>query len=74
MNPGTIKVIIAVGALVVAGGLLAYQLGWFGGSGISVPADVQAKLKAQAEEAVKNPPPPKPPRDPNAPPPVRAAE
>lgn len=74
MNPATIKVIVAVGAMAVAGGLLAYQMGLFGGSGIKVDAATQAKLKAQEEEAAKNPAPPRPPRDPNAPPPVRVSE
>ncbi|MFN0010324.1 MAG: hypothetical protein ACKVS8_01640 [Phycisphaerales bacterium] len=74
INPATIKIIVAVGALAVAGGLLAYQLGLFGGSGVSVPDDVRKKVEAAAEEAKKNPTPPSAPRDPNAKPPERVAE
>ncbi len=61
VNPATIKIIVAVVALGVAGALLAVQLGLFGGTSVSVPDEVRKKIEAQAAEAAKNPPAPKPP-------------
>lgn len=65
MNPATIKIVVAVVALGVAGVLLAVQLGLLGGGTVSVPPDLKAKLDAQAKETAQNPPPVKvPPKNP----------
>lgn len=61
INPATIKIVVAVLALGVAGALLAVQLGLLGGGTVSVPPDLKAKLDAQAKETAQTPPPPKPP-------------
>ena len=60
-NANMIKIVVAIVALVSAAGLLAWQMGVFGGSGPSLSAAQQAaveKQKAEVEAAKKSGPDP----------------